>query len=50
MSRHVSISPEEAGTVSLSESLSRLTHIARIVAMRKVRWLYLPPTPTSWFT
>src|SRR5579863_937507 len=34
---------------SQSANSSRHTHIARIVAMRKARWHFLPLTPTSWF-
>ena len=50
MSKHVTISPKKPRIASRSGSSSRPTHTAPIVAMRKVRCLSLPQTPTSWCT
>ena len=50
MSKHVTLSQTKPRIASLSGSSSRPTHIALIVAMRKVRCLSLLRTPTSWCT
>ena len=50
MSKHVSIPLKKPRIASLSGKLSRPTHTAPIVAMRKGRCLSSPQTPTSWST
>jgi hypothetical protein len=50
MSEHVNISPNEAADrLAIRELVEAYAHCV-IVAMRKVRWRFLPPTLTSWCT
>lgn len=50
MSKHASISPEEAQTGLRSANSSRPTRTALTVAMRKVKCLCLSRTPTLSFS
>ena len=48
MSEHISISPAEAAAGSPSENSSKLTRIAPIIGMPRVRCPFLPATATLW--
>jgi hypothetical protein len=50
MTKHASISPEEAADRLAIRELVGPTHTPPIVAMQKVKWLSSPRTLISWCT